>query len=67
MDGFGLALRHAFRSLRASPGFTFVAVFTLALGIGATTLVYSILDAVVLRPLPCAAPDRMVLVVESHP
>jgi putative ABC transport system permease protein len=67
MDAFHFDLRYAVRSLQTSPGFTFLAVVMLALGIGATTLVYGVLDAVVLRPLPCPAPDRMVLVVESHP
>jgi predicted permease len=67
MDALHFDLRCAVRSLQMSPGFTFLAVVMLALGIGATTLVYGILDAVVLRPLPCPAPDRIVLVVESHP
>jgi predicted permease len=67
MDAFFFDLRYAVRSLQTSPGFMFLAVVMLALGIGATTLVYSVLDAVVLRPLPCPAPDRVVLVVESHP
>src|SRR5438067_12228564 len=65
MDAF--TLRYAARTLRQSPGFTAVAVLTLALGVGATALVYSVIDAVVLRPLPCPFPDRMFLVVESHP
>ena len=67
MDAFRFDLRYAVRTLQTSPAFTFVAVVMLALGIGATTLVYGVLDAVVLRPLPCPAPDRIVLVVESHP
>ena len=60
-------LRYAARSLRKSPGFTAVGIITLAIGIGATTLAWSVLDAVVLRPLPCPHPDRMFAVVESHP
>jgi hypothetical protein len=67
MDAFRFDLRYAVRTLQTSPAFTFVAVVMLALGIGATTLVYGVVDAVVLRPLPCPAPDRIVLVVESHP
>ncbi|HSJ64682.1 MAG TPA: ABC transporter permease, partial [Gemmatimonadaceae bacterium] len=57
--------RQAVRSLVRSPVFTIVAVSTLAIGIGATTAVYSILDAVVLRPLPYPEPARLVSVL--HP
>lgn len=59
-------LRHALRSLARTPGFTFIALFTLALGLGATTVTFSLVDAVVLRPLPVAAPDRLVALSEFN-
>src|SRR5579863_3804226 len=52
--------RYAFRQLVKMPGFTFTAVISLALGIGATTAVFSVVYAILMDPYPYAAPDRMI-------
>jgi predicted permease len=60
-------LRYAVRSLWRTPGFTMVAVLTLAIGIGANTAIYSIVDHVILRPLAYEEPDRLYVIHETVP
>src|SRR5262249_36378123 len=58
-------LRHAFRTLARTPGYTLTVVLTLALGIGGTTAVFSVLRSVILRPFPWAPADRVMMIAES--
>jgi putative ABC transport system permease protein len=60
-------LRYALRALRRQPAFAAVAIATLGLGIGATTSMFGVLHAVLLRPLPYAAPGRLVEIFETNP
>jgi len=68
MGGFMLQdIRFASRQLLKSPGFSIVAVLTLALAIGASTAIFSAVDAIFLHPLPDPDPDRLMVVTENLP
>src|SRR5258706_15435 len=60
-------IRYGMRALRKSPAYSVVAIATLAIGIGAGTAVFSVVGAVLLRPLPFAAPDRLGRIYETNP
>jgi putative ABC transport system permease protein len=63
----GQDVRYAIRMFVKHPGFTAVALLTLSLGVGATTAIFSVLNTVMLRPLPFAEPDRLIRMWESNP
>ena len=67
LERFVQDLRYAVRTLSKAPGFTLASVTVLALGIGATTALFSLLDAALLRPLPFASSDRLVMLWERAP
>jgi putative ABC transport system permease protein len=67
MDSFWMDLRHSIRMLLKNPAFTIAAVVCLMLGIGATTAIFSVVNAVLLRPLPYKQPDKLVRVYTEFP
>src|SRR5436190_22901553 len=67
MDTFLQDLRYSFRALLAKPGFTIAAILTLALGIGANTAIFSIIDNTMMRPMPYPADHELVRVYNSYP
>src|SRR5262245_28102588 len=67
VETFWQDARYAIRTLRRAPSFAVVAVTTLALGIGATTTIFSVVDTFFLQPLPFSHADRLVRVIENVP
>jgi predicted permease len=66
-ENFLLDLRHAFRMLYRSPGFSLIVIATMALGVGATTAIYSVIDATLLHPLPYPNPSELVRIEADLP
>src|SRR5260370_304497 len=67
MDNFLRDCRHAIRNLLRTPGFAIVTIVTLALGIGANTAIFSVVNAVILRPLGYPQPERLIYITSQFP
>ncbi|HYM25805.1 MAG TPA: hypothetical protein VEU08_21455, partial [Vicinamibacterales bacterium] len=67
MDAFFRDLKHSLRMFRRSPGFTIAAVAALTLGIGTNTAIFTVVNAVLLKPIPFPDPDRLILFMNVSP
>src|ERR1700742_2128931 len=67
LDNLLADLRYAVRMLLRSPGFSLIAIATMALGVGATTAIYSVIDATLLHPLPYPSPSELVRIEANLP